>query len=508
MRTSVDEKNIKLFSLQCRDFLDRFSISELRAYGRSVGVSRATAKKKEDLIDDIIRIFIGELAPIERSRLGAPIKNDYVNIRIVETVNAYRYAYLTDVQDAPLVLDEQGAPEPIDWETMLRESKRKEHSALEVGDSLAEEMENGDRRVYVGQLQTLNGVSLLLPLDCTDAEDKIIISIEFIKEYRLAEGDVITCYAKRGNNFHVATTILTINGVIAERFRRVNVETADVCYPTQRLRLYDKENFNATEYKFTDWLIPFGKGQRGLIVSAPKSGKSQLLLRLARAAQTLNENLETYVLLVDQSPEIIGAYRKIFSGEQLLYTTYEEDPERQVFVAEYLLKRAKCQMESGKDVLLIVDSFNALARAFNETEASMGGKLLSGGLESKTIHFLKKYFGCARCLEKGGSLTILASISISTGNPADDLILSELSPISNLEVRLNDEMARRRIFPALDLNLVQAREEEELFSAQEKKFDKLLRKEYLTRHTPEVLLDVLEESESFEYFRARIVSEQ
>ena len=348
----------------------------------------------------------------------------------------------------------------------------------------------------------------MLPLDCTDAEDKIIISIEFIKEYRLAEGDVITCYAKRGNNFHVATTILTINGVIAESFRRVNVETADVCYPTQRLRLYDKENFNATEYKFTDWLIPFGKGQRGLIVSAPKSGKSQLLLRLARAAQTLNENLETYVLLVDQSPEIIGAYRKIFSGEQLLYTTYEEDPERQVFVAEYLLKRAKCQMESGKDVLLIVDSFNALARAFNETEASMGGKLLSGGLESKTIHFLKKYFGCARCLEKGGSLTILASISISTGNPADDLILSELSPISNLEVRLNDEMARRRIFPALDLNLVQAREEEELFSAQEKKFDKLLRKEYLTRHTPEVLLDVLEESESFEYFRARIVSEQ
>jgi transcription termination factor Rho len=105
-------------------------------------------------------------------------------------------------------------------------------------------------------------------------------------------------------------------------------------------------------------------------------------------------------------------------------------------------------------------------------------------------------------------LTILESISISTGNPADDLILSELSPISNLEVRLNDEMARRRIFPALDLNLVQAREEEELFSAQEKKFDKLLRKEYLTRHTPEALLDVLEESESFEYFRARIVSEQ
>lgn len=508
MRTSVDEKNIKLFSLQCRDFLDRFGISELRAYGRSVGVSRATAKKKEDLIDDIIRIFIGELAPIERSRLGAPIKNDYVNMRIVETVNAYRYAYLTDVQDAPLVLDEQGVPEPIDWETMLRESKRKEHSALEVGDSLAEEMENGDRRVYVGQLQTLNSVSLLLPLDCTDSEEKIIISVEFIKEYRLAEGDVITCYAKRGNNFHVATTILTINGIPAEKFHRTNMETAEVCYPTQRLRLFDKTHFNGAEYKFNDWLIPFGKGQRGLIVSSPKAGKTQLLLRIAIAAQALNKDLETYVLLVDQSPEVISSYRKSFTNEQLLFTTYEDDAERQVFVADYLLKRAKSQMECGKDVLLLIDSFNALARAFNETEASAGGKMLAGGLESKTIHYLKKYFGCARCLEKGGSLTILSSISISTGNPADDLILSELSPISNLEVRLSDEMARRRIFPALDLNLVQVREAESLFSTQEKEVDKLLRKEYLIHHTPEELLDVLEESGSCEYFRARILSEK
>lgn len=506
MRTSVDEKNIKLFSLQCRDFLDRFGISELRAYGRSVGVSRATAKKKEDLIDDIIRIFIGELQPIERSRLGAPIKNDYVNLRIVETVNAYRYAYLTDVQDAPLVLDQEGSPEPIDWATMLRESQRKEHSTLEAGDCLDEEMEGGKRKVYLGQLQTLNSVSLLLPLDCTDTEEKIIISVEFIKEYRLAEGDVITCYAKRGNNFHVATTILTINGIVAEKFHRVNMETAEVCYPSQRLRLYDKEMFNGTEFKFADWLIPFAKGQRALIASSPKSGKTQLLLRIAQAAQALNEGLETYVLLVDQSPEVIGAYRKVLQNIQLLYTTYEDDAERQVFVADYLLKRAKCQMESGKDVLLIIDSFNALARAFNETEASTGGKVLTCGLESKTVHYLKKYFGCARCLEKGGSLTILASVACSTGNPADDVIYSELSTISNLEVRLNDEMARRRIFPALDLHLVQSGQQEELLSQQERAFDKFLRNEYLVHHTPDALLEVLEDSESREYFRARITS--
>ena len=508
MRSFVDEKNIKLFALQCREYMDKIALSELRAYGRLVGVSRATAMKKDELIEDIIRIFIGELQPIERSRRGAPVKNDYVDAKLVETINAYRYAYLMDVKDAPLVIDESGNPEPIDWETMLRESKKRENGKLVVDDVIGEEeMDKGNRRTYVGQLQTLNSVSLLLPLDCTDTEEKIIISVEFIKEYRLAEGDVITCYAKRGRNLRVATTILTINGISAEEFRRVNVENAEVCYPTQRLRVYDKELFRAPEHKFIDWLVPFGKGQRGLIVSAPKSGKTQLLLDIAQAAKVLNQNLETYVLLADQSPETVSAFRKSFTPDQLLYTTYEDDAERQVFVADYLLKRAKSQMESGKDVLLIVDSFNALARAFNETEESSGGKVLVGGMESKTIHYLKKYFGCARCLEKGGSLTILASVSVSTGNPADDLIYSELSSICNLEVRLNDEMARRRVFPALDLSYVQARQED-FFSQAEKEFDKLIRKEYLAKHSSEDLLDVLEESESREYFRARITAEK
>ena len=178
MRSFVDEKNIKLFALQCREYMDKIALSELRAYGRLVGVSRATAMKKDELIEDIIRIFIGELQPIERSRRGAPVKNDYVDAKLVETINAYRYAYLMDVKDAPLVIDESGNPEPIDWETMLRESKKRENGKLVVDDVIGEEeMDNGNRRTYVGQLQTLNSVSLLLPLDCTDTEEKIIISV-------------------------------------------------------------------------------------------------------------------------------------------------------------------------------------------------------------------------------------------------------------------------------------------------------------------------------------------
>ena len=131
--------------------------------------------------------------------------------------------------------------------------------------------------------------------------------------------------------------------------------------------------------------------------------------------------------------------------EQFLYTTYEDAPERQVFVADFLLQRAKSLADSGHDVLVLVDSFNALAHAYNDTDASVGGRTFACGIESKTIHYLKKYFGCARCLEKGGSITMIGALSEGTGNAADDLISAELSAVENLHIQLSDELAVKHI---------------------------------------------------------------
>jgi transcription termination factor Rho len=175
-----------------------------------------------------------------------------------------------------------------------------------------------------------------------------------------------------------------------------------------------------------------------------------------------------------------------------------------VFIAEFLLKRAKCYAECGKDVMLVVDSLNALAHAFNETDASAGGKVLAGGLESKTLQYVKRYFGAARCLEKGGSLSIFASISKDTGNPMDDLIQAELSSIANLEIALSDELAKKRIYPPIDFINTQGKLSSLLLSGEEDVLDLYIRNEYIPKHGIEKLYALLQSAATFEEFSSMI----
>lgn len=478
-------------------FLDTLGIAALRAYGRHVGVSRATAKKKGEIIEDIIAIFCGDLAPIERSKRGAPIRDDSFDPRILETMNALRFAHLLHV-DKALPLDTKN--DDLDWGVALKEG-RKRPFVLEVNDSQnSEDMQ----KIRVGQLETLNQVSLLLPLNCIDSGEKIAVSVDFIREFDLQEGDVISCHARKSRDIYVVTSIVQINGIDAEKFRRNRFDAMEVRYPFKRIQVYDPIDFCRTEHKFTQWLAPFGKGQRGLVISSPKAGKTQYLLSLVQAVKALNPDVETYVLLVDQAPETVGAFRKIVGEDNLLYTTYEDEPERQIFVANFLLKRAKCQVESGKDVVVFIDSFNALARAYNDTEESAGGKLLANGLESKTVHYIKKYLGAARQTEGQGSLTILGSVAVGTGNPADETIVSELSSVANLEIRLNDSLAYKRVFPALDVSLVYSKQEENLCTDKETQLNELLRKNFLPTYGSEAVLSVLQQSQSVEDVLARV----
>ena len=221
-----------------------------------------------------------------------------------------------------------------------------------------------------------------------------------------------------------------------------------------------------------------------------------MLQELARAALHLNEELSVLVLLVEQSPECVAEYRKIVKKGNLVYSTYDDDVDRQVFVAEFILKRAKRLVECGKDVLLFVDSLNGLAHAYNDTEDSIGGKVLPCGLESKTVRYIKKYFGSARRMEKGGSLTIVGAISTQTGNPADEYLAAELSPQASVEIHLDDELVKRRIFPAINLLKINTKENERMQSDDERYADYLLRNEYLQAKGSESLLRVLANSKT------------
>jgi transcription termination factor Rho len=219
---------------------------------------------------------------------------------------------------------------------------------------------------------------------------------------------------------------------------------------------------------------------------------------MAISAKRANKNLSVISVLVDQAPEAISFYKAQVGGENVLFTTYEDSPERQMFIAEFALKRAKRYAETGRDVLLIIDSLNALSRAFNETDASIGGKTLAGGLESKTIQYLKRYFGTARCLEDGGSLTIIGALSVATGNPADDLLRAELAPVSNLEIVMSEDLAKRRIFPPIDLFETRGKRTSATSGLREGITNDLIRSDYLSAFSTEDLYKIIRDAENFQ----------
>lgn len=493
------------FKSECKNYLLTLGIGALRSYGRHVGVERPTTKNKEELIEAIIGILSGEISPVPCSKRGAPVLNKHVDSNIIAKIEHLRLLYASEGVFSAHP-DEHGKfhfPKTAGWQKELEESS-KHRPVLHLNDPNASEFEGSKRKIHGGQLETLNSVTLLLPLNCSDAGEKIVVPIEVIHQYDLHEGDVVTCYVQKGVNCAVATDVLTINEVAVADFRRNPFDEGVAVYPSQKIKLFDENRFSSTILKLVQWILPLGKGQRGLVVSVPKAGKTRLLQEIAGAATVLNSELKTIALLIDQSPEAVAEYRKAVAQDHLLYTTYDHDPDRQVFVAEYALKRAKAFAESGKDVLLLVDSFNALARAYNDTDLSSGGKMLSCGLESKTVHYLKKYFGAARCFEKQGSLTILGAVSTLTGNPADEYIATELSGLGNMEICLDEALAYKRVYPAFDILKSYVKQNEALLSETERRVVSALCNEYVPKFGTESALRLIEECVSYEEFQARI----
>ena len=414
------------FRKECESYLmGNASIFDLRALGRKFGVKNPTEyTKKVLLIEQIILVLTGEVAPVVHNGRGAPIKNDYCNPEVVARVEELRVLYL----DAEMPIS--ALPKRV----------------IELHSSSGKE--NFVKDIFRGQLEIFEDGARLLPENCFWDGDTVFVPNEIIQKYDVREGDIITCNAYYKDKYFVVGNILTVNDVVVETYSRDKFDELIACYPYERLRFFEPQNYNQPIHKYIHWFTPLIKGQRGCIFHAPKTGATRLLNNLVETALALNDNLYVFVSLTGQFPETITSFRKIVEEENLVYTSYEDEPEKQVFAADFMLKRAKRYAESGRDVLLIVDSFTALARAYNDCDFS-SGKTLVGGLESKTVQYLKKYLASARAFEKGGSLTILGSRSENTGNPADEYLVSEFRMVANFELQLNDALARKGIFPAL-----------------------------------------------------------
>lgn len=311
-----------------------------------------------------------------------------------------------------------------------------------------------------------DGYGFLRVLNGTFNEMDAYVSTMKIKQYGLRRGDYVKSLCKKVQEGRPAAvvTVTTINGIDADTLGiRPNFDDLVPIYPNERLRLETSAREYAT--RCIDLVSPIGKGQRGIIVSPPKAGKTTLLKMIAGAIAQNYPDVELKVLLIDERPEEVTDMQRSIMGE-VVYSTFDELPEHHTKTAEMLLERAKRLVESGKDVVILLDSLTRLARAYNITIPPTG-RTLSGGIDPGALHSPKRFFGSARNIENGGSLTIIATALIDTGSRMDDVIFEEFKGTGNMEIHLDRRLSEKRIFPAIDLAKSGTRKEELLLTPSE-----------------------------------------
>ena len=297
--------------------------------------------------------------------------------------------------------------------------------------------------------------------------DDIYVSPSQIKRFDLRTGDTVSGQVRPPKEWERYLALLKVefvNGGEPDSARtRIEFENLTPRYPDGRLRLETSEG--DLSMRVMDLIAPIGKGQRGLIVAPPRAGKTILLQKLANAIAENYPDVVLIMLLIDERPEEVTDMQKVVKGE-VISSTFDEEATRHVQVAEMVIEKARRLVESGRDVVILLDSITRLARAHNSVIPS-GGKIMSGGLDAKAMEKPKKFFGAARNVADGGSLTIIATALIETGSRADEMIFEEFKGTGNMELVLAREIAERRIYPAIDINRSGTRKEELLFTPEE-----------------------------------------
>ena len=312
-----------------------------------------------------------------------------------------------------------------------------------------------------------DGFGFLRTNGFTQGDHDVYVSLSQIRRFGLRRGDEIDGHVrepKDNEKYSALLKIDTVNGIEPDEARKRPVfEKLTPLYPDERLRLETEEHDTAA--RIMDLMCPIGKGQRGLVVSPPKAGKTTILKKLANSIARNNPDVDLFVLLVDERPEEVTDMQRSVVGT-VVASSFDQPSENHVQVTELVLDRVKRLVEMGHDVVVLLDSITRMARAFNlNTPAS--GRILSGGVDSTALYPPKKFFGAARNIEEGGSLTILATALVDTGSRMDEVIFEEFKGTGNMEIRLDRRLADKRVFPAIDIDATGTRKEELLMDAAE-----------------------------------------
>ena len=369
------------------------------------------------------------------------------------------------------LINEIAGISPVEEELPPEEEEKKvDLDRNKLPDKINNEIDNSGENVNTveGVLEiTEGGFGFLRFYNFLTSEEDVYVSPSQIRRFNLKTGDKllgITRPPKSGEKFRALLYVQMVNGDKPEvASRRPNFENLTPIYPNKRISL--EHNPTDLSTRIIDLIAPLGKGQRGLIVAPPKAGKTILLKKIANSIAEKHPDIEIIVLLIDERPEEVTDMQRSIKGE-VIYSTFDEQPSHHIKVAEMVLNRAQRLVEHGKDVVILMDSITRLARAYNLTIPPTG-RTLSGGLDPGALHKPKRFFGAARNMEEGGSLTILATALVDTGSRMDDVIFEEFKGTGNMEVHLDRKLSEKRIFPAIDLNKSGTRREDLLLSQKE-----------------------------------------
>lgn len=452
------------------------TLQELRGAAKNLGIKGITGLKKNELVELLVNI-----SKTRESQKSSKKPEE----RKSETIQVHKKVEETKPEVSKEMADEDKAS--------VKEEVRNDKKIIKSS-SIDPSLDSG---------KEANGILEVMPegygfIRCENylpGENDIYVSPAQIKRFNLKTGDIVVGNQKvktEKEKFAALLYIKTVNGyALEEAVKRKNFEDLTPIFPDERIKL-ENANSIGISLRIMDLLAPIGKGQRGMIVAPPKAGKTTLLKQIAISISRTYRNMHLIVLLIDERPEEVTDIRESIEGSnvEVIYSTFDELPEHHKRVSEMVLERAKRLVEHKEDVVILLDSITRLARAYNLT-VPPSGRTLTGGLDPAALHMPKKFFGAARNMREGGSLTVLATALVETGSKMDDVIFEEFKGTGNMELVLDRKLSEKRIFPAIDIAKSGTRRDDLLLSKLEQEAVYAMHKELSGAKGDEAIEEIL-----------------
>jgi transcription termination factor Rho len=449
--------------------LERKRLSDLHQIASQLGIEQYRKYRKPELAQMIYKVATEQAAEQAAGRQDGPVQTAPEAPASNGEADAAEPREAASAAQAP-VMDGFGEADTAVVEDAAEvEKDRREKGQEQPRQRQEQRPDRGEELIQTGVLDVLpDGFGFLRTNGYSQSKGDVYVSTSQIKRFNLRRGDFVVGQirpARDGEKYPAMVRIETVNGKEPQKGRwRPNFDDLTPLYPMERLRLEWKPNDIAP--RVIDLVAPIGKGQRGLVVSPPKAGKTTILKQIAQAIAVNYPEVKLMVLLADERPEEVTDWQRSVEEAEVVASTFDQPAENHTAVAELVLERVKRLVEEGEDVVVLLDGITRLSRAYN-LAAPASGRILSGGVDSAALYPPKKFFGAARNIENGGSLTILATALVETGSRMDEVIFEEFKGTGNMELRLDRKLANRRIYPAINIEDSGTRKEELLMESAE-----------------------------------------